>query len=84
MKIGIVFLVCLFLIIDLRYFQESVMVRNNKQYEQIAGLKDYLSSDSTLLDIENIYLTDVSTRTLTIQFLFPESNVTFLNTKTYG
>lgn len=74
----------LFLVVDLRYFQESLMVRNDKQYNQVADLNEFLSKNKEMRLIENIYLSDVSTRTLTVQMVFPKSNVTFLNTKTYG
>ena len=79
-------LLCLFGYILINYTDSYLIERNREQYNGVASLINSNSLTAFLEEnhFENIYLTDVPTRTLTMQFLFPSYNVKFLNTETYG
>ena len=79
-------LVCvLYSIVNIYHTLNYLIPRNDAQYKNVKELINYIEENPELLkDVENIYLTNVGTRTLTMQFVFPEYNLHFLNTKTYG
>lgn len=85
-KISGIFLVALFLYVS-EFFTDSYLIkRNQTQYDNIAELvqNDTFNNITKDITFDTIYLTDVSTRTLTMQLVFPSYNVYFLNTKTFG
>ena len=83
--IMIVLILCIYLFVDVYHVKNYLIPRNNTQYNGIKALVEYTKGNPKLFDdVEDIYLANVSKRTLTLQFVFPDKNVHFLNTKTYG